>query len=65
MGIRPNTLRAVEDLGFVNPMPIQEKVIPFLLADKHADIIGLAQIFGCRDCDIQLAPPSVVRSIVS
>jgi len=43
MGIWPNTLRAIEELGFVNPMPIQEKVIPFLLADKHADIIGLAQ----------------------
>lgn len=43
MGIRPNTLKAIEELGFINPMPIQEKVIPFLLADKHADIIGLAQ----------------------
>ncbi len=43
MGIRPNTLRAIEEIGFINPMPIQEKVIPFLLADKHADIIGLAQ----------------------
>jgi ATP-dependent RNA helicase DeaD len=43
MGIRPNPLRAIEELGFINPMPIQEKVIPFLLADKHSDIIGLAQ----------------------
>ena len=35
-------MRAVSDLGFETPMPIQEKVIPHLLA-KGEDLIGLAQ----------------------
>ncbi len=35
-------LKAIADLGFVNPTPIQEKVIPEIL-EKGTDIIGLAQ----------------------
>ena len=34
--------KAVEELGFENPMPVQERVIPRLLGDAH-DIIALAQ----------------------
>lgn len=34
--------RAVEDLGFKNPTPIQEKTIPLILNDK-SDVIALAQ----------------------
>lgn len=43
LGIEEKILRAVEDLGFERPMPIQEKVIPYLIQDKCNDIIGLAQ----------------------
>lgn len=42
LGISPELIRAVEEMGFVNPMPVQEEVIPRLLA-KETDIIGLAQ----------------------
>ncbi|MCU0645370.1 MAG: DEAD/DEAH box helicase, partial [bacterium] len=42
MGIRPELLRGIRELGFENPMPIQKKVIPVLLNDKK-DIIGFAQ----------------------
>lgn len=35
-------LKAIDDLGFINPTPIQEKVIPVIL-DSGRDIIGLAQ----------------------
>ncbi len=35
-------LKAVDELGFINPTPIQEKVIPVIL-DSGRDIIGLAQ----------------------
>ncbi len=35
-------LEAIKELGFVNPTPIQEKVIPHLLSTS-SDMIGLAQ----------------------
>ena len=42
LGVRPDLLRAISDMGFETPMPIQEKVIPTLLQDTH-DVVGLAQ----------------------
>lgn len=36
-------LQAIKDLGFENPMPVQEKVIPLLLKEESGDIIALAQ----------------------
>jgi ATP-dependent RNA helicase DeaD len=41
-GFSPEILRGIEDLGFENPMPIQEKAIPLAL-ETDQDIIGLAQ----------------------
>ncbi|MBL7718758.1 MAG: DEAD/DEAH box helicase [Flavipsychrobacter sp.] len=40
--MREELKRAVEDMGFENPTPIQAKVIPELLS-QPSDIIGLAQ----------------------
>ncbi len=37
-----SVLKAIDELGFINPTPIQEKVIPAIL-DTGQDIIGLAQ----------------------
>ena len=42
LGINEPLRKAVEELGFENPMPVQERVIPRLLGDAH-DIIALAQ----------------------
>lgn len=42
LGINPELLKAIQEEGFVNPMPIQEMVIPHLL-NKDSDVIGLAQ----------------------
>lgn len=42
LALREELTRAVADLGFETPTPIQEKVIPHLLTDP-SDIIGLAQ----------------------
>ncbi len=42
MGFTPGILNAVRDLGFEQPMPVQEKVIPVMLSDER-DIIALAQ----------------------
>jgi ATP-dependent RNA helicase DeaD len=41
-GLAPEMLKAIEQLGFVNPTPIQEKTIPLILNDK-SDIVALAQ----------------------
>ena len=42
LGVEPRLLKAIEEMGFVNPMPIQEMVIPHLL-EKDSDVVGLAQ----------------------
>jgi ATP-dependent RNA helicase DeaD len=41
-GIRPELVKAVVELGFVNPMPVQEQVIPVIL-QSNSDVIALAQ----------------------
>ncbi len=42
MGLRPEILTAIAALGYEQPMPIQEQVIPFLL-EKEGDLVALAQ----------------------
>ena len=42
LGVREDIIKAISELGYVHPMPIQEKVIPHLL-HEDGDIIGLAQ----------------------
>lgn len=42
LGIREEILKAISELGYEHPMPIQEKVIPVLLNNEH-DVVGLAQ----------------------
>lgn len=41
-GIRPELVKAVAELGFEQPMPVQEQVIPVILQSTR-DIIALAQ----------------------
>lgn len=42
LGLSPNLLKGIEELGFENPTPIQEKIIPIVLESEN-DITGLAQ----------------------
>ena len=42
LGVNENIRRAIEELGFEYPMPVQEEVIPYLLGNKN-DVIALAQ----------------------
>ena len=42
LGVREEIRKAIEELGFVQPMPVQEAVIPFLLGNLN-DVIALAQ----------------------
>ncbi|MCX6150693.1 MAG: DEAD/DEAH box helicase [Ignavibacteriales bacterium] len=43
MGLDEKILKAIKELGFEIPMPIQEKVIPYLMQPKCDDIVALAQ----------------------
>lgn len=42
LGVMPDLLKAIHELGFEYPMPVQEKVIPHLL-NEDGDVIALAQ----------------------
>lgn len=42
LGVRDDLRRAIEELGFESPMPVQEKVIPHLLS-RDGDVVALAQ----------------------
>jgi len=41
LGLSPETLRAIEDVGYETPTPIQEKAIPHVLMGR--DVLGIAQ----------------------
>ena len=42
LGVNEPLRHAIEDMGFENPMPVQEKVIPHLL-ENEGDVVVLAQ----------------------
>jgi len=42
LGVREDLRRAIEEMGFETPMPVQEKVIPHLLS-ADGDVVALAQ----------------------
>ena len=42
LGVSEAIRRAVEELGYEQPMPVQEEVIPYLLGENN-DVIALAQ----------------------
>ncbi len=42
-GLRPELLSALADIGFEQPTPIQEKIIPLLLEEENRDLVALAQ----------------------
>ncbi len=42
LGLEENFLKAIEDMGFTTPSPVQEKTIPILL-NEETDLVSLAQ----------------------
>ena len=42
LGLRPEILTAIAELGYESPMPVQEQVIPFML-EQSGDLVALAQ----------------------
>ena len=42
LGVSPEIRRAIEEMGYEHPMPVQEEVIPYLLGENN-DVVALAQ----------------------
>jgi len=42
LNLKDDILSAIEELGYEQPMPVQEKAIPFML-EQTADLVALAQ----------------------
>ena len=42
LGVSAEIRRAIEEMGYENPMPVQEEVIPYLLGEGN-DVVALAQ----------------------
>jgi len=42
LGVIPQLVRGIEEIGIINPMPIQSKAIPLILNNER-DLMGLAQ----------------------
>lgn len=42
LGLCQELLKAIEEQGYINPMPVQEQVIPHLL-EQEGDVVALAQ----------------------
>ena len=42
LGVSPEVRKAIEEMGYENPMPVQEEVIPYLLGENN-DVVALAQ----------------------
>ena len=42
LGVSPEIRKAIEEMGYANPIPVQEEVIPYLLGEGN-DVVALAQ----------------------
>lgn len=42
LGVSPEIRRAIEEMGYEQPMPVQQEVIPYLLGEGN-DVVALAQ----------------------
>lgn len=42
LGVSAEIRKAIEEMGYENPMPVQEEVIPYLLGENN-DVVALAQ----------------------
>ena len=42
LGVAPSIIRAISEMGYESPMPVQEEVIPYLLGNNN-EVIALAQ----------------------
>jgi ATP-dependent RNA helicase DeaD len=71
LGIEENIIKAIEELGFKDPMPVQAEVIPHLLEENPSDVVALAQTgtgktaaFGIPLIQKSKGKPGVVRHLI-
>ena len=43
LGVSPEIRRAIEEMGYACPMPVQEEVIPYLLGENNDVVAKLHQ----------------------
>lgn len=63
-GIRPELIRAIHDLNFELPMPVQNEVIPAIMND-HRDIIALSQTGSGKTAAYGLPLLSVIDETIN
>jgi len=63
LGLKPEILKIIDELGFVNPTPIQEKIIPVILGSRK-DLIGLAQTGTGKTAAFGLPIIQLVQALV-
>ena len=68
LGVSPEIRRAIEEMGYEQPMPVQEEVIPYLLGENN-DVVALAQTGTGKTAAFGLPPhfqlPSVPHHMTS
>jgi len=71
LGVDERIIQGISEIGFENPMPIQEKVIPWLLGEEVRDIVALAQtgtgktaVFGIPIIQKTKVKSSKVQSLI-
>ena len=42
LGVSAEIIKAIQELGYEHPMPVQEEVVPYLLGENN-DVVALAQ----------------------
>ena len=61
LGVSPEIRKAIEEMGYVHPMPVQAEVIPYLLGEGN-DVVALAQTGTGKTAAYGL--PLIQRTIV-
>ena len=48
LGVSPEILKAIKEMGYENPMPVQEEVIPYLLGNGNEQGLEKQPHLVCR-----------------
>ena len=57
LGVSEGIRKAIEEMGFVQPMPVQEEVIPYLLGNRN-DVIALAHDVTRKETQALILSPT-------
>lgn len=54
LGVSPEIRRAIEEMGYEQPMPVQEEVIPYLLGENN-DVVATGTNRNRKDRSVRPA----------